>query len=152
MYSKFMICGFTIVHGTIAVICLLACWLIRGDFDPHYSYHPYKVVLVLNSSVWNANFGNYFLIFYKYFHFRFPWDQQTLIGYLAEIFLVIYIAGFYVVINGLFITLFISMCLQHSAFYKMFRHFVQKLDDPGKNRDNEELICKLIEFHTTTKA
>lgn len=51
MYSKFMICGFVIAHVTIAVTCLLACWLIWGEFNPNYSYHPYKVLLVLKSSV-----------------------------------------------------------------------------------------------------
>lgn len=85
------------------------------------------------------------------FFFRLPWDQQKLVGYLAETFIAFYSAGAYLTTNGLLFTLFVSMCVQHLAFYKMFRHFVQEFDDPGEKRNDEELLCKLIEFHVITK-
>lgn len=47
IYSKFGIMGFFIGHWTTAAISLLICFLIRGNFNSNYVYHPYKAVLVL---------------------------------------------------------------------------------------------------------
>lgn len=57
----------------------------------------------------------------------------------------------YVIANGLILTLFISCCWNHAAFYKMFQYYVQKFDEKDSSRNDTEALAKLAKFHATTK-
>lgn len=85
--------------------------------------------------------------------FSLPWNQKNLLGYFAEVIFNIHIANGYLLINGSMLLLFISLCYHHLAFYKMFKHTLQKLNEPNKRGDNEhQLLCgELIRFHNLVK-
>lgn len=53
--------------------------------------------------------------------------------------------------NGPILLLFISFCLHHLAFYKMFRQSLLKLSEVNKVKDTEQFICELIQFHSLVK-
>lgn len=78
-----------------------------------------------------------------------PWDQRTLIGYVGEIIFVVFTSSNYMICNAPIILLFISICLHHQAFYKIFQHSLNKLDLPDKNINNRKFICDLVRFHTS---
>lgn len=57
-------------------------------------------------------------------HFSFPWNQSTYLGYFAEICMTIRIAYGYLTLNGTSLLLFISSCIQHREFSKMFKYSI----------------------------
>lgn len=85
------------------------------------------------------------------FGFSLPWDQETPLGYFGEICISMICIEAYLLDNGALVLLFISMCLHHQAFYKMFQHSLLKLNRPDKNRNDKKHICNLIRFHISVK-
>lgn len=70
-------------------------------------------------------------------------DKLTFLGIIdAEV---------YLVTNGSLLLLFISICLHHLSFYKMFRDEARKLDYRDKDRNDAEHLRKLIRFHIIVK-
>lgn len=65
------------------------------------------------------------------------------------------VAEAYLIVNGVFLLLFISMCLQHQAFYGMVQHSLNEFDHHSHHSDggraNKEFLCKLIRFHIMIK-
>lgn len=47
--------------------------------------------------------------------------------------------------------LFISICLHHETFYKMFQNEAKKLDDHDKHRNDADHLRKMIRFHILVK-
>lgn len=74
-----------------------------------------------------------------------------MIGYIGEITVDIDLAETYYTTNGTFLLLFISICLQHQAFYKMYQYSVSKWDQAGKDGSYEKFLRNLIRSHITTK-
>lgn len=75
-----------------------------------------------------------------------------MIGYFGEIFYVIAIIQAYMFINGGILLLFVSICLIHQAFSRMFLHSLNQLNDiDGINCTHRELLCKLIRFRSRIK-
>lgn len=89
---------------------------------------------------------------YLWTHSRFPWNQQTAIGYACEIVFSFISGDAYFITNGALLLLFISMCWTHEAFYKMFVHLTRELDHFDNNRNDAEHLAKLIRFHVETKG
>ncbi|XP_055308155.1 odorant receptor coreceptor-like [Sitodiplosis mosellana] len=56
----------------------------------------------------------------------------------------------YFICNGALLILFISLCLHHRAFGRMFRRCVFELEDP--NRDAFEVLRVIHDFHKTIKG
>lgn len=88
----------------------------------------------------------------KKIHSSLLWDGTTLVGYIGEACFGLIVTIVYFVMHGSFFLLFISVCLYHQAFYRMFQQQVQILNCNNKNQDNKELLCKLIRFHVMTKT
>lgn len=76
-----------------------------------------------------------------------PWDQRRPLGYFGEFALSSAVAQTYVLANGSYILLFISICRHHQAFSKMFKHFAQSLIHSEKHPNDERILRDLIEFH-----
>lgn len=91
------------------------------------------------------------MLFFFTFCYRFPFNTQTNIGYFFEIILSISCGAVYVLANGLILTLFISMCWNHLAFHRMFRHFIKKIENNDNGQNNAENLANLIKFHIQTK-
>lgn len=80
-----------------------------------------------------------------------PWNQQTKIGYFAEICHSIVVTVYYFLCNGVFLLTFIGLCLHHEAFYEIFQHTLRKSDDPDHRRNDTEFIRRLVSFHISVK-
>lgn len=55
----------------------------------------------------------------------------------------------YLIGNGVPLILFISMCLHHQAFYKMFQYSLEQFNVSERKRNDE--INDIIRFHVLTK-
>lgn len=85
------------------------------------------------------------------FDFSLPWDQSTLVGYFAEIFCVWHNGQVYLLAVGAVILFLISICYHHHAFYQIFKHSVDKINNFDENRKHEDVLRNLIRFHMLVK-
>lgn len=46
---------------------------------------------------------------------------------------------------------FVSICLHHRAFYRMFKHWIDKRNRQQRNDSDEMFLCDLIRFHIMVK-
>lgn len=65
--------------------------------------------------------------------------------------LTIFFGQVYLISNGATLLLFISLCLHHRAFYKMFQRIAIKLDRPNGDHNIREILCEIIQFHSSAK-
>lgn len=84
---------------------------------------------------------------------RLPWNQKTIGGYAAEIFVNWITGEAYFITTGAILLLCISMCLQHRSFYERFQHSLHRLNshEIQTKLNQEELLRDLIHFHITVK-
>lgn len=54
--------------------------------------------------------------------------------------------------NAAILLPFVSICLHHQAFYKMFRHLLRKKVRSIEIQDDKEFLCEIINFHSTVKG
>lgn len=80
-----------------------------------------------------------------------PWDQSTPWGYFGETCFNILLAISYLIFNGPILMLFIFIALHFRAFYEMFRHSLQELDQSKGNGNKKRILIKLIRFHVSAK-
>ncbi|XP_055306184.1 odorant receptor 85b-like [Sitodiplosis mosellana] len=125
MYYKYGMGGFLVIITVPSIASVLICWLLNGNFDLTLTFHPLKFLL--------------------------PWDQTTLFGYFSEIIYNILISEAYMLYNGAVLIPFISICLHHWAFYKIFCHLLRYLDRHDENRNDKEFVCDIIDFHNSIK-
>lgn len=90
-------------------------------------------------------------VFFTLIYCSLPWDQETFLGYIGEMVVSMICMEGYLIDNGALLLLFISMCLHHQAFYRMFRNSLCKLNRPDKRRNDKEHLCNLIRFHISVK-
>lgn len=87
------------------------------------------------------------------FLFRFPWNQETAIGYLYEICYDLIIVEIYWVCNGSLLVLFVSICLHFQAFYEMFEQMTNNQFNSTEDFQNyQQSIQKLHLFQKSIKA
>lgn len=83
-----------------------------------------------------------------------PWKVNTLCGWLAaNIFLVLAFATYYAV-NGLFLSLYFTICYDFWAFRKQFESMCTELDEEQEKNAKAEIkqrIFKLIKYHIFMK-
>lgn len=68
-----------------------------------------------------------------------------------EIIFVAFYAASYFFANGSSLLFFVSICLHHEAFYKIFHKLTCRMDVIDGNQELEEHIFKTIRFHVSTK-
>lgn len=76
-----------------------------------------------------------------------PWNQKTSLGYFVEICASFTVVESYMVVNGTFLVLFLSMCEQHQGFYRVAQHLLKGLDQVHNRKTVEMLLKKLIRIH-----
>lgn len=145
--------GFSIETFVLSGISVLACFWFHGNFDLKYLYTLYKFKWV-GKKFWML----IFLLLLNIICFveidllcSLPWDQSTPIGYFYKISFDTLVGVTYLVSNGALLVLFVSICLFHQAFSKMFEHSLRKLGESGGDHNDEELLCQLIQFHISVK-
>lgn len=87
---------------------------------------------------------------------RFPWDQNTLIGWIMELIFNIVAATMYFIIASSFLILFFSICQYHGSFYKIFRLQIDEIDaaiaqQPLPTHRIKKLLYETINFHISAK-
>lgn len=81
-----------------------------------------------------------------------PWNQSTLHSYAFEASFTLFNGETYISINGTLLLLFISICLHHQTFYKIFRRTAAELNIRDQSENNKEkTLRKLILFHVPAK-
>lgn len=83
---------------------------------------------------------------------RLPWNQQTIQGYTAMTFLSIFFGHVNLTLNGATLVLFISLCLHHRAFYRIFDSIAMKLEKPDKFRNVPDILNEMVRFHISVKG
>lgn len=86
------------------------------------------------------------------FSFSLPWNQKTPIGYTIEIIHTLITTQCYYSFNGLFLLLFITICLHHQAFYKISQHAIEIWEQPDNKINDKMFLRDLIQFHVITKT
>lgn len=82
----------------------------------------------------------------------YPWNQNTYFGYFNEIFISSIAGGFYLLMDGAILVLFISMCMQLRAFHGIIKQRIDNWKFIERNRDcDEKFICSLIDFHVSVQ-
>lgn len=118
-----------------------------GGFDTALLYHPYIMMFVTqaNSEAKSINSLNILIVC------SLPWDQSTPLGYFTEVCFVAHNGLTYFVGSGGLLLFLISICFHHHAFYQIFKQSVDELNYFDGNRNDKELLCDLIRFHTLVK-
>lgn len=150
-YLKFGMGGLVTNNIASAIVSVLFCLKVQGNFDSNYLYYPFRFMWVKMlhplklKQLFNKN-GNWFLCVF----FSLPWNQKTAIGYSAEIFISIIFAETYMIVNGGFLLLYISTCFHHNAFYQMFKYSLQS-SGRTKVKIDHQTLCKLVGFYVRIK-
>lgn len=94
--------------------------------------------LILEISVWCSSW---------------PWNQQTIANWIAEMLISIASGCAYLIITGAFLTFFIAICQYHKAFQEYFQALIVQCDTVNQSDPAtlHQLLCKAVRFHTTTK-
>lgn len=86
------------------------------------------------------------------FHFSLPWNQHTIIGWIAEILLCLYIAFPYVAYNYGFLTFFVVIGEFHRAFYLQFQNMIENMNLTAKRNGSQKAhLCDIIRYHNSVK-
>lgn len=85
--------------------------------------------------------------------FSLPWNQRTLLGWIA---LNIFSAGaapFYLIINYSFLAFFIGICEHHRVFSEFFGVLVNELNDENNMNatQSKEFLVELIYFNNMAR-
>lgn len=147
------------VSVTIApAASIISCWLIYGHFDVDHLFHILNMRSVSAAFIYRIkNFRNELVwIEKKIMHFSSPWDKTTMLGYFGEIVQTWIAAEIYLIVNGVALVLFISICIHHRAFYKIFKHSIHEWNSCQKNQNHDEdrgsiFVRDLIHFHILVK-
>ena len=90
--------------------------------------------------------------FLEYFYFRsFPWNEETLIGYIAENVLAAIVVVTYLFLNGAILILLMSLTWILQSFSEMYRNTAKKIKSTDENGNNEEILRKLIDFQNMAR-
>lgn len=88
-------------------------------------------------------------------NFSLPWNQTTLYGYYGELVTITTVGNVYAAITFTLSLFFVSICLHHQAFCKMFKLWVDAWNEDRGNYENdskdEQFLCDLIRFHIEVK-
>lgn len=85
-----------------------------------------------------------------------PWNQRTILGWIAEGIYSMIAVGFYLIIAPKFLALFVSVCEYHRAFYQMFELQINEVDrmaqtKPFRYREIKQLLSESVSFHISVK-
>lgn len=92
------------------------------------------------------------LNWYPFFLFiSLPWNQNTPIGYFAEVLYQMIAPDAFYITHGSVLLLFISICWHHKAFEQIIRHMMNQFDHLETDRNYKKSLCQIIQFHITVK-
>lgn len=134
------------LYGSLSVASVYRCWLTYGYLNVDHVFHPSNVMWEWNILPKKTLFQRYFLCY------SFPWNQETYLGYFAEVLANEMFGTVYAIVNLTLLFLFVSICQHHRAFYKMMKSSIDNWCRlKNGNRHDEEFICELIRFYVPAK-
>lgn len=143
-YFKYMKCTCSMML-IVTTLSLFTSWH-KNSYDD--LYHPAKIM-------WAIRFSNWFccvkLNCKQQILYSLPWDQTKPLGYMGEALFFNAAGQAYTISNGVFLILFISMCIYHRVFYDMFSHSIDKWNHRNKNHCPDKILRHLIRFHISIK-
>lgn len=147
MYLKYVIVLYFINMMMTGVASVLFGFLVQGQFDVNRAFHPFQFVWVSLIRSSHVNEKLTFLSLYC----RLPWNQNTILGYFAELTFGILSAEAYLIAIGSLLLLFISLCQHFQGFYQMYQHLLNEFVCPTDMQITRERLCKLIKSHISVK-
>lgn len=82
-------------------------------------------------------------------HFRLPWNQDTALGWFAEVTFALSATVTYIIVNGCFTTFFTGICMHQRAYYQIFQTLSTQFTN---ERNTKNLLVDLIHYHNTSKS
>ena len=77
---------------------------------------------------------------------------MTISGYFGEQMALILCGGLYMIGLGVILLLFVSICVHHQAFCKIFEYSIDEWNQcDDKNQNDEKFIFDLMQFHISVK-
>lgn len=122
------------------VLTVLYCYFTHERLNSDHFYRAGKLVYVIKIQfTWKdmKKFVDYFSL---------PWNQATNMGYFGEMLLCTFTCTGYLISNGIPLVLFLSLCVHHQAFAKIFKHKSNK-----SVKCDAKMLCGLINFHISAK-
>lgn len=104
-----------------------------------------------NLVVHNQNSANFSLNSLIFCVCSLPWNQSAPLGYAGEAGFVVATAEAFFIANGATFVLFISICLHHHAFYKIFSHTIDKCKNNKAKHCDSRFFSDLIRFQISIK-
>lgn len=88
--------------------------------------------------------------------YSWPWNQQTIMSWIVDEMISFPAGSAYLLVNGAFISFFITICEYHRAFYKYLCEIIADCDNlvvskAGGRHDLKFLLRKFIRFHISAK-
>lgn len=80
-----------------------------------------------------------------------PWNQDTIIGYFAELIFGVCSGESYLIAIGALLMLFISLCQHFRGFAQMNQSLLNEFNCSTDVSVTHERLCKLIKFHISVK-
>lgn len=145
IYLKFLIPNVIVMNQFVAPLITI---FHNDNRDVENFFHPLPMVWVYFISNVFADLKSFISKWSFFINLKssLPWNQTTYLGYFAELILLIPLAYGYMIINGTFLLLFISICMHHQVFYKMFKHSTD-----GMKKCNRKFLCDSMRFHILAK-
>lgn len=141
--TKWGIVAFIIIATASVLICQLKYGL--GQIDSAELLHSVKAVWVFYFVTVNIK------CFIKKCHYRWPWSEESLLGYIVEIVASIIMFSTIMIIVVQMPQLFIFICIHLFTFNEMFASFVKALDDATEEEQKNAIFQRLIKFHVDIK-
>lgn len=126
-------------------------WLRSGSsFDASLLFQMYHISWVIIGIRFILNHIIIWMHLSKYdqWNSRLPWNQQTPLGYVAEMCFHLFCCTTYCLSVSL-IVLFISVTLYQRAFYEMFKYSSDQIEPSDAHMKTN--ICQMVKFHIFAK-
>lgn len=149
LFFKGVIIGYTMTTVLVSGASALLTVMTNGIFDTENMYHPHR--LRCQTEIPFLFLHIFIVQFLDQIVFSLFWNQKTPLGYFAEIIFDIIVGDAYLMTNGTFLLLLVSMCLVEQAFYQIFEHYLIELSYIGEKPKKINHLCALIRFHNTVK-
>lgn len=126
-----------------SLISVFYCWFANGSLNVDEFLHPIPIMYV--------DFISQVSLSQTRGIFSLPWNQTTLLGYSGEIASIMIFSVTFFLSNGLFLLLFISLCIYHGTFYEIIARARDEFNRHNKNRCDTKFLGDLIQFHASIK-
>lgn len=149
IFVKYFLLSNCVMFILLCIFNIIYCLFIDGYMNPEHLYVPYKY-----SWVWEYPFRE---IYYKFcsFYSSAPWNQNTVYGWFASQTYSFLVANAFILVNALFLSIFVGVNYYFIALSLHFYHLIQQIDNQLGMKFNRVFVKKYfknaIGFHLYVK-